>query len=326
MTKSVYIPLKQPDFSEGFRTAGVEVNRDPVVYSDFVYTSSDTLEHFTELQEFARAHGITIPNYDLCDKQKAQAKFAAAGFTTLDTVAVITRADLENFPHNLVILKPTVSFNGSSASYVLNSAMYRVEEKTKLLEQLDALDAFSGTLTADEPFIAQQVADGTDDTYAAVILSGAVNGQGSVWHCPPIELTHHFKNRRRNVKSVWDNSNTTDEMAALQTCVENLLSAENSKNCFYQLQFLRVGNNWVPHDFQFRFMYYVNLYLGKSPYVWYKTSMIQYAFDMATDKPSLPTTFGLKVTDNNIFTHFPPKKEFITGASKAEVLSALESM
>ena len=139
--------------------------------------------------------------------------------------------------------------------YTLDAAMYCVRTKAELLAQLDALGAFVGSLTTDEPFIAQQVADGNEDKYAALILSGVVNGQGEIWHCPSLELNTYFKDKVRKVQSVWSEENNTEETAALQSCVDALLSAENTKNCFYQMQFLRAGGMWVPHDFQFRMTY-----------------------------------------------------------------------
>lgn len=326
MNKSIYMPAKQHLFAEGFRNAGLEVSHDPAAYSDFVYTTADTAALHTELQTFGAQHGIAVPNYELCDKGKAPAKFAAAGFAVLDTVNVLTRSALEEFPHDTVILKPAVACTGSARGHTLDSAIYRVVAKETLLAQLDALGAFTGTLLVDEPCIVQQVADGSDDSYDALILHGAVNGNGEVWHCPPIEISSHFKNRLRNAKTVWDNSNATDETAALQAYVENLLSAENSKNCFYHLQFLRVSNNWVPHDFQFRFVYFVNFYLGGSPYADYKTALIRYAFDLAADKPVLPAAFGLKLTASNPSVPDMVLKDFVTGASKAEVLGLLENM
>ena len=185
--------------------------------------------------------------------------------------------------------------------------------------------SFVGSLTTDEPFIAQQVADGNEDKYAALILSGVVNGQGEIWHCPSLELNTYFKDKVRKVQSVWSEENNTEETAALQSCVDALLSAENTKNCFYQMQFLRAGGMWVPHDFQFRMTYYVNGYLIRTPYAFYREALIKYAFDAANEKPALPRSFGLHFYPDPVDGR-PPVKNFVHRNSKADVLASFRDL
>jgi hypothetical protein len=328
MIKSIFIPHAfSPTY---FSAAGFSVNLNSEVPSDFVYTAVDSAEMFAAVQNFANKHGIVAPSYVLCDKQKAYAKFVTAGFTTLDTVSVKTRADLENFPHDKVILKPNVSFNTSSHGLTLDSVMYCVRDKAELLLQLDVLGAFEGSTVTSEPFIAQQVADGDGDEYTALIASGAVNGAGVTWHLPPLELNTYFKDKVRKVKSVWSEDNNTSEVLHLRDHIDALLAAENAKNCFYQLQFLRAGNSWVPHDFQYRMTYYAHDYLGSphlnSPYIDYKNAMVKYAYDTSTEKPVLPTNFGLSFQPTAKPFGPPIEKTFITGQSKSEVLSKLGAM
>lgn len=325
MTKTVFIPHEMQNVD--FLRAGYALNFDPAVKSDFVYSMQDSLASFDAVEAYGIRHGVATRSRSLCDKGAAYNKFLAAGFVPLDTVLVNSRDDIENFGKSPAILKPTVSADMFSGGHKLDSIMYRVLPTAELLSLADGLGAFNDGEAVD-PFILQQAADGSSDNYEALILSGAVNGQGNVWHFAPITLDTYFKDKVRKVKSVWSSDNTTDYIQELQANIERLLSAENSKNCFYQLQFLRSGQNWAPHDFQFRFTYYAQYYLGMSPYADFKTAMIKYAFDGSTEKPNMPMHFGLKVTPASppAPTTMPPKKHFIAAASSAEVREILEGM
>lgn len=325
MEKTIFIPHDM--HNADFLKAGYALNFDAAVKSDFVYSMQDTLASFDSIEAYGIRHGISTPSRSLCDKGAAHSKFLAAGFVTLDTVLVNSRDDIQNFDKPLAIVKPTVSANMFSGSHKLDSIMYRVLPIAELLSLADELGAFDEGEAID-PFILQQAADGSSDNYEALILSGAVNGQGNVWHFAPIVLDTYFKDKVRKVKSVWSSDNVTDYIQELQGNVERLLSAENSKNCFYQLQFLRSGQHWVPHDFQFRFTYYTQYYLGSSPYADLKAAMIKYAFDGDTETPDMPMHFGLKVTPlpPPLPHTLPPKKQFIAAASKAEVLELLGAM
>jgi hypothetical protein len=159
------------------------------------------------------------------------------------------------------------------------------------------------------------------DNFKALILSGVINGAGNAWHFAPIELSQQFNDTGRNAKTVWSAENNTTETAQLQQCIENLLAASGSVNCFYHLQFLQSNGAWVPHDFQYRMTYYVDFCLEKLGFTQYKIDPIKFAFDQSAQTPEQPKSFGLKL--------FAPrmgidKKQFVEGTSKAEVLAKLE--
>ena len=307
-----------------FATAGLPPNTEPEVKSEYVYTATDSPAAFADMRNYGLRHGINVPDYSLADKAAAPSKFTAAGFSLMVTTTVNIREDLSEFPFNRVILKPAISVNGRAFGHPLATALYTIKTKAELLNILDELAAFSDpSLLANNPIIAQQVADGDGDNFEALILSGAVNGAGDIWHLAPIELSQQYNDTGRNAKTVWSPENNTAETAQLQQCVERLLANVGSVNCFYQLQFLRSNGAWVPHDFQYRMTYYVDFGLEKLGFVQHKVDVIKFAFDQSTQKPEQPRSFGLKLR--------APKtsrdtKEFVEGANKAEVLAKLEAM
>lgn len=321
--KSVFSPLATQG-NTAFSLAGVCVNTHPSAKSDYVYTVRDDESAFAFIAAYGAHHGVKTPSYTLVDKSVAQQAFGTAGFSLLATSPVRTREDLAAFFPERVILKPAIACNSQAAGHPLAAALYRIKTKAELLRMLDDLGAFNDPgMLLNKPVIAQQVADGDGDNFEALILSGAVNGAGGVWHFSPIELKTQYNDAGRNAKTVWSPENNTAETAQLQQCVERLLAAAGSVNCFYQLQFLRSNGNWVPHDFQYRMAYYVDFGLEKLGFAQHKVDIIKYAFDQSSEKPEQPQSFGLKL-------HTPrvggDTKEFVGGASKAEVLAKLEPM
>jgi hypothetical protein len=318
---SVFIFPATLNNKEVFAAAGVTPNTHPDVKSEYVYTARDSVEAFTTMREYALRHGINVPDYSLVDKAAAQQKFSAAGFSVLSTAAISSRSDIEAFPADRLILKPAVSANSRATGNSLASALYVIKTKAELLNILDELSAFSDpSLLADNPIIAQQVADGDGENFEALILSGVVNGAGEVWHLAPIELSQQYNDAGRNAKTVWSSENSSPETAQLQQCVERLLADAGSVNCFYQLQFLRSNGVWVPHDFQYRMTYYVDFGLEQVGFVEYKMDIIKFAFDQSAQTPAQPQAFGLKLSAPRTGRD---KKVFVQGTSKAEVLAKL---
>jgi hypothetical protein len=321
--KSVFSPLAMRD-SSAFNLAGLTVNVHPSVKSDYVYTLRDDKTVFYFLSAYGAYHSVQTPNYALVDKTAAQKAFGVAGFSLLATSPVLSRKDLVEFLPERAILKPAVSTNSAAPNHPLKTALYTIKSKAELLDLLDGLNAFTDpAVLANNPIIAQQVADGDGDNFEALILSGAVNGAGSVWHFAPIELATQYNDTGRNAKTVWSPENSTAETAQLQQCVERLLAAAGSVNCFYQLQLLRSDGVWCPHDFQYRMTYYVDLGLEKLGFAEYKAAAIRFAFDQATATPEQPRTFGLNLVGPKVGFGV---KQFVDGASKAEVLAKLEAM
>jgi hypothetical protein len=193
-----------------------------------------------------------------------------------------------------------------------------------MLLLLDSLNVFDDpSILENTPIIAQQVADSNEENFEALILSGAVNGSGDIWHLAPIELFQQYNDSGRNAKTVWSSENNTVETAQLQQCVERLLVNAGSINCFYQLQFLRSNGAWVPHDFQYRMTYYVDSGLDQLGFEQYKVDIVKFAFNQSTQKTDQPRTFGLKLLAPRVGREL---KQFIEGESKAEVLATLESL
>ena len=304
-----------------FTAAGLTPNIQPTVKSKYVYVATDSAEMLSAADAYSKQHGVEIPNYALVDRALAQPLIAAAGFSLLATATINGRAVLEAFPYDRVILKPAISTNGRALGHPLAPALYSIKTKAELLTILDELSAFSApSLLADNPIIAQQVADGDGENFEALILSGVVNGAGEVWHFAPIELNTQYNDTGRYAKTVWSPENNNPKTAQLQQCVERLLADAGSVNCFYQLQFLRSNGVWVPHDFQYRMTYYVDFGLEQVGFVEYKTDIIKFAFDQSAQTPAQSQSFGLKLSTPRTGRD---KKEFVQGTNKAEVLAKL---
>lgn len=322
-TESVFSPLMLPN-RNAFTLAGVPVNTNPSVKSNYVYTLRDSEVVFNFITAYGAYHGVKTPNYTLTDKATAQQAFDAAEFTLLKTVTVSNRADIESFPHEKIILKPSVSCGGRAPKHPLSGALYTIKTKTETLSVLDGLNAFSDpTVLSSNPIIVQQVADGDGENFEALILSGVVNGSGNVWHLAPIELSTQYNDIGRNAETVWSPENNNVETTQLQQCVERLLAANKSVNCFYQLQFLRCNGSWVPHDFQFRMTYYVDFCLEELGFIQYKADIIKFAFDRSLQMPEQPRSFGLKLRTPKVGVE---SKKFVDGGTKAEVLSKLGAL
>jgi hypothetical protein len=319
---SIFIFPASLNNKEIFAAAGLTPNIQPNVKSKYVYTATDSIKAFVTMQEYALRHGINVPDYSLVDKAAAQQKLSAAGFSVFLTVVVNARTDIETFPAERLILKPAISANSRASGNPLASALYVIKTKAELLSLLDALNAFNDPSTlANNPIIAQQVADGDGENFEALILSGAVNGFGDVWHLAPIELSQQYNDAERNAKTVWSLENNSAQTANLQQCVEQLLANASSVNCFYQIQFLRRNGAWVPHDFQYRMTYYVDFGLEQLGFTQHKTDIIKFAFDQSTQKTAQPQSFGLKLCAPRVGRD---TKEFVSGATKTEVLAKLE--
>jgi hypothetical protein len=321
--KSVFSPFVAQD-ATAFTLAGVCLNTHPSVKSDYVYTLRDDESAFAFITAYGAHHGVRTPAYKLVDKTAAQQAFSAAGFSLLATSTVLTREDLVAFSSERIILKPAISTNSRAVGHPLAAALYRIDTKSELLRMLDSLGAFSDPgLLANKPIIAQQVADGDGDNFEALILSGAVNGSGEVWHFAPIELDTQYDDTGRYAKTVWSPENNTAETAQLQQKVARLLADAGSVNCFYQLQFLRSNGNWVPHDFQYRMTYYVDFGLEQLGFQQHKVDTIKYAFDQSSETPEQPQACGLKLRTPRVGMG---TKEFVSGETKAEVLAKLGAM
>jgi hypothetical protein len=302
--------------------AGLQTNIQPHKKSKYVYLTAESDDFLSEVNAYSKHHNVKTPNYTLTNKEVVTQKYIDAGFLTLTTVPVCIREDIVLFPFERVILKPFTSTNGKAIRHPLENALYKIRTKTEMLDILDGLNAFSDpSIFASNPIIVQQVADGDGDNFEALILSGAVNGAGDVWHFAPINLYQQYTDTERNAKTVWSPENNTAETAQLQQRVELLLAAAGSVNCFYQLQFLRSNGAWVPHDFQYRMNYYVNFGLEELGFIQHKTDVIKFAFDQSTQTPEQPKSFGLKLFAPRLGID---KKQFVEGASKAEVLANLE--
>ena len=287
----------------------------------YVYTSSDTQESFENLQEYGRVHSVNIPDFSLCNKGVAQQKFLEAGFTTLATIPVLSQADIEAFAFDRIILKPTVSSDTSSYG-TLASVLYKICTKEQAIANLNTLNFFSNSaISQSEPIIVQQVADGENENFDALILSGCINGVGDVWHFSPIVLETKFNEQGRFVRSTWSNENNTDETTVLQSKVSTLLAG--NKNCFYHLQFLKANGTWVPHDFQFRTTYYTEDGLVQTGYSAFKQDILKFVYDRSTNKPAMPCSFGLnffRLSDGFSFSNF------VSGTTRSEVLSKTSTL
>ena len=320
--ETIYIIPPTANKKESFSISGFQTNIQPHIASKYVYLAAESEALVFQTIEYSKHHGIKIPDFTLINKENVTQKYINAGFSTLLTLQINSREDIVSFPFEKVILKPAVSINSSAPYNPLTSALYLIKTKTELLNILDGLGTFSDpSILANNPIIAQQVADGDGDNFEALILSGVVNGAGNVWHFAPIELSQQFNDTGRNAKTVWSAENNTTETAQLQQRIENLLATAGSVNCFYQLQFLRSNGAWVPHDFQYRMTYYVDFGLEKLGFTQHKVDAIKFAFDQSAQTPEQPKSFGLKL--------FAPRrgisrKQFVEGATKAEVLAKLE--
>jgi hypothetical protein len=323
--ETVYIIPPSSNKETIFLASGLQTNIQPYIKSKYVYVSSESDALIFEINEYSKHHDVKIPNFTLINKETVTQKYIDAGFSTLLTLPIYNRADIFSFPFEKIILKPSVSFNsGVPYNHPFKSALYIIKTKTELLNILDGLGAFSNpNILADNPVIAQQVADSDGDNFKALILSGVINGAGNAWHFAPIELSQQFNDTGRNAKTVWSAENNTTETAQLQQCIENLLAASGSVNCFYHLQFLQSNGAWVPHDFQYRMTYYVDSGLEKLGFEEYKIAAIKFAFDKSTQTPEQPKSFGLSLSAPRSRAS---KKQFVSGANKAEVLATLESM
>jgi hypothetical protein len=305
-----------------FVEAGLQINMHPKHKSKYVYVIKEDIDMLEDLVAYGDAHGIKVPDYGLCDKSKNSDKFLAAGFTVLATQEVRARADIENFVPNRVMLKPSVACNNRAKEHPLTSALYLIRTKTELLALLDTLGAFSDpSILEQNPVVIQQVADGAGDNFDALILSGGINGAGDFWHFSPINLKTQYNDNERNAQTVWSPENNTAETQQLQAKIEFLLGGNT--NCFYQLQFLRVGNAWVPHDFQYRMTYYVDMGLERTGNKQHKIDIIKFVFDMSTATFAQPVSIGLSL----VAPHKGQKNmRFVSGADKAEVLAKLETL
>jgi len=300
---------------------GLQFNPHAHIPSKYVYTNFDTQDSFDNLRAYGEYHGVAVPDFSICDKNTAQEKFEAAGFTTLATQQVNSLADIESFAFDRVILKPTISSDSYSHGQ-LASALYKICTKTQAISALSALGAFSdSTILQSEPIIIQQVADGEGDNFDALILSGCVNGAGDVWHFSPLVLETKFNEQGRFVRSTWSNENDTTETATLQSKVSALLAG--NKNCFYHLQFLKANGVWVPHDFQFRTTYYTEDGLVQTGYSEFKQDILKFVYDRSTNKPAMPCSFGLnffRLRDGFSFSNF------VSGTTRSEVLSKTSTL
>jgi hypothetical protein len=316
----IYSPTAFMERSQ-LASANLQLSLHAHIPAAYVYTSSDTQECFDHLQEYGRVHGVSVPDFSLCDKRIAPQKFLAAGFTTLATSPVRSQADIEAFAFDRVILKPAMSSDTRSYG-TLASALYKICTKAQAVAELDALGAFSdATILQSEPVIVQQVADGEGDCFEALILSGCVNGAGDVWHFSPIVLETKFNEQGRFVRSTWSNENNTDETTVLQSKVSTLLAG--NKNCFYHLQFLKANGTWVPHDFQFRTTYYTEDGLVQTGYSAFKQDILKFVYDRSTNKPAMPCSFGLnffRLRDGFSFSNF------VSGTTRSEVLSKTSTL
>ena len=324
MQKTIFILPATLSNQQIFAAAGVIPNVQPDVKSEYVYTATDSSATLASMRNYGLLHDINVPDYSLVDKSTNPLQFFNAGFSLLTTTTVHNREALVAFPVERFILKPAVSANNRAIGHPLAAALYIIKTKTELLNILDGLGAFSDpSILANNPVIAQQVADGDGDNFEALILSGVVNGAGSVWHHAPIELKTQYNDAGRNAKTVWSPENNTAETAQLQQRVELFLAAAGSVNCFYQLQFLRSNGVWVPHDFQYRMTYYVDFGLEKLGFTQHKVDAIKFAFDQSAQTPEQPKSFGLNLIGPKVGLGV---KQFVEGATKAEVLAKLESM
>jgi hypothetical protein len=306
---------------KSFLSAGLQFNVNPLIKSKYSYFVKDTSEIFKSIQTYGRHHNVTVPNFSLCDKQSAQYRFTAAGFSTIPTVGVATRQDLVELPYEMLIIKPTVSYGGLTLGYPFAELLYCIKTKEELLAALDGLAVFSDPQTLrDYPIVAQKAVLPDGEDYQALILSGGVNGAGDFWHFSPILLNQQFNDGNRNAKTVWATENNTEETLRLQSKVEALVNTAGSRNCFYQLQFLLDDGVWRPHDFQYRMSYYMDSGLEQLGYGRHKADALKFVFDKSNKKPAQPAAFGLNLVSPRTGQM---KTTFVSADSRAAVLAKL---
>lgn len=321
---SIFIVPAHLSNKQVFASAGVTPNIQPHKKSKYVFLATETASLVSDVTSYGQYHGVQTPNYVLVDKATAQQEFINAGFSVLVTATVRTMADIEALPFNQIILKPAIAVNGAAPGHPLATILYTIKTKADLLSALDVAGAFGNlNLLTDTPLIAQQVADSSDSNFNALILSGAVNGAGDIWHFSPIELATQYDDAGRKAKTIWSAENNTAETLQLQQCVAHLLANVGSVNCFYHIQFLKSGDKWVPHDFQYRLTYFGNFALEQLGFSQHKEAIIRFAFDRTDQKPEQPADFGMSLIAPRTM---PDIKKFVSGATKAEIVAALAKL
>jgi hypothetical protein len=308
-----------------FWDAGFAINIDETTPSRYVYCPVDHEYAQQKAQAYAARFSLPALDFSLNNKILQLPKFSAAGFTLLKTTAFRHREDLTSFPHQKVILKPAAGMNTEAAGPFARF-MYRVETRDALDRMLQEAHAFDdpGTLLEMNAVI-QQAADSYDgaDNYKALILTGAINGSGDFWHFAPILLDQRFVDGSRYAKSVHSEELLTDGIGRQRELLERLLAESGAKNCFYQMQFLKLGDDWAPHDFQYRMSYYVTDGLEELGFSQHKVSIVKFVYDRAQEKQALPSPLGICIAHTR---GGEVSKKFVRGSTVEEVRSQLENL
>lgn len=313
------------NYNPYFQRAGVEVITDASKKCDHVFFGLENNDALQVMNNYAAKHNVILPHINLVSKEIANNVFENFGFAITKTICPMSKQDIENFDAEKIILKPSNGSNtqSNSGSNVFDQIAYCVISKTTLFELLDIDASLWDIQNQTKYFVVQEAVPTIDNNnkYGTLFLSGAINGDGDVYHSAPIVGERTYKNKVRVSSSTWSNEHLNATIVDLQNKLQQMIVDSGVRNAFYQMQFLGDHITWTPIDFQFRMPYHP-IYglpeLGDDEYI---VDLMKYAYDLSTVMPRQPFVTCIHISPGN----GREIKRWSKGSTKDEAIAAMQS-
>lgn len=309
-------------FPSAFSDAGLEINRDSAVRSDFACLFFEHTGAVDAVRSYMIQHNVPGPNLDLVDKNIAADLYRQAGFYVLPSIIPMSRSDIESFPADKVILKPMIGLAGRVVERSpVGQLAYAVVSKTTVLAVIDMDPTFFERQTSTSTqYVMQEGISYTDNQYEFVMISGAVNGNGELYLEPSIKSEWSYLNRKRTSIGTCSTENDTEEMGVQKQYFANLIQNCGVRNAICNVQMLRHTNGQLtPIDFQYRITYHVRFNTQDPAVAQYAVDLVKFAYDLSPDKPSFNFHTAVSVTKPD----GPEMVKASVGSTRQEALSKL---
>jgi hypothetical protein len=299
-----------------FQECGINLHSNTSISSDFVIFNEKSLQQFND---YCDVYSIPKNNAKLLDKFLVNTIYQKYGLSIPNTVKPVTIQDIQNINWaGDLILKPVISYGGRGYdSSSVSQISYKKITKQTLLEVIEMDSNFWPNQQTDKHYIIQEFIEPIENTnHEVLILYGAINGAGDVYNANP-SVGNKLINSFGFSTSVntWCQENLTDEILNIQNKVNTMLVDEGVQNAFYNIQFIKKENNFVAHDFQYRFGYQELALSNSFNHRDYLLDLIKFTFGMSDKKPVQPFVTAMKLSGVKTFSSGSTKEEALAGLS-----------
>ena len=299
-----------------FQECGINLHSDISIGSDFVIFNEKSLQQFND---YCDVYSLPKNNAKLLDKFLVNTTYEKYGLSIPNTIKPTTVQDIQNINWGGdLIVKPVISSNGRGydSNPVSQISFKKITKKT-LLEVIEIDSNFWTNQQTDKYYVIQEFIEPTENAeHEILVLYGAINGAGDIYNAYPSlgnKLINSF-GFSTTINS-WCQENLTDEILNIQNKVNTMLVDEGVRNAFFNIQFIKKENNFVAHDFQYRFGYQELALSNSFNHRDYLLDLIKFTFDMSDKKPVQPFVTAMKLSGAKTFSSGSTKEEALAGLS-----------